>query len=226
MSSSEQGAPRDQDALAVRAAYDDVAADYATYLPDTRAEAPADLAMVDDFVAAVRSFAAPEQATVLDAGCGTGRMSRYLADRGVQVRGVDLSPGMIEQAARHHADIPFDVGSIAALPCAAATFDGVLLWYSFIHTPASEQPGIFSEARRVVRDGGFVLAGFQVGKGVQDVSDAYRPLGHDIALVRYPFTPDQVAGWLADAGFTEVQRLVRPAAGREREDQGFLLARA
>ena len=39
----------------VRHAYDTVAEDYAAWLPDTRAEAPLDLAMVDAFVAAVTS---------------------------------------------------------------------------------------------------------------------------------------------------------------------------
>ena len=37
----------------VRRAYDIVASDYAARLPDTRAEAPLDLAMVDAFVAVI-----------------------------------------------------------------------------------------------------------------------------------------------------------------------------
>ena len=81
----------------VRHAYDTVAEDYAAYLPNTRAEAPLDLAMVDAFVAAVTSTA---DAKVLDAGCGGGRMSRYLADRGCRVEGVDLSSGMVAAARR------------------------------------------------------------------------------------------------------------------------------
>ena len=40
---------------AVRRAYDTVAEDYATHLPDTRAEAALDLAMIDAFADAVGS---------------------------------------------------------------------------------------------------------------------------------------------------------------------------
>ncbi len=58
----------------VRNAYDTVAEDYATHISDTRAEAPLDLAMVDAFIAAVGE---EDDAMVLDAGCGAGRMSRY-----------------------------------------------------------------------------------------------------------------------------------------------------
>ena len=66
----------------VRHAYDTVAEDYAARLPDTRAEAALDLAMVDALATAV---AGPGGARVLDAGCGAGRISRYLADRGCVV---------------------------------------------------------------------------------------------------------------------------------------------
>ena len=71
------------DLRAVRHAYDTVAEDYATHLPDTRAEAPLDLAMVDAFAEAVASG---DRARVLDAGCGAGRMSRTSPSAGVSSR--------------------------------------------------------------------------------------------------------------------------------------------
>ncbi len=70
---------------AVRRAYDTVAEDYAALIPDTGTEAAIDLAMVDAFIRDVGSGG-----RVLDAGCGAGRMSRYLAERGVAVEGIDL----------------------------------------------------------------------------------------------------------------------------------------
>ena len=97
--------PLSSDVDVVRVAYDTVAEDYAAYLPDARAEAPLDLAMVDAFVQAVGTGE-----PVLDAGCGAGRMSRHLADRGVEVSGVDLSPGMISMARRDHPDLEFQAG--------------------------------------------------------------------------------------------------------------------
>ena len=61
-------APEPLGSRSVRRAYDTVAGDYAARLPDTRAEAPLDLAMVDAFAEAVTSGG---DARVLDAGCGT-----------------------------------------------------------------------------------------------------------------------------------------------------------
>lgn len=93
-------------------AYDTVADDYAAHLPNTCAEAGLDLAMLDHFAATVETDGGP----VLDAGCGAGRITRYLADRGCRVEGLDLSPAMVAAARRDHPDLTFSVGSIVDLP--------------------------------------------------------------------------------------------------------------
>jgi SAM-dependent methyltransferase len=204
----------------VQSAYDVAAPTYAAHFPGTEPEAPLDLAMVEAFAAAV---ATSEHHRVLDAGCGTGRMSRYVADRGCDVEGVDLSPGMVEQARRAQPDLRFDVAELAALPHPGATFDGVLLWYSTIHTRPEGQPAVFAEAVRVLAAGGHLLVAFQAGHGTRDVSAAYARFGHDIELQRHLFTPDEVAAWATDAGLTETARMVRRATGNERDDQAALL---
>lgn len=204
----------------VQRAYDAVAPTYAAHFPGTEPEAPLDLAMVDAFASLV---VATERHRVLDAGCGTGRMSRYLADRGCAVEGVDLSPGMVEQARDAHPNLTFDVARLTELPHDDATFDGVLLWYSTIHTPPAGQPAILTEAARVLAPGGHLLIAFQAGQGTKDVSAAYARFGHDVELVRHLFTPDQVAAWAAGAGLTEQARMIRRAGSTERDDQAALL---
>lgn len=204
---------------AVQRAYDTVAVDYASLLPDTRAEAPIDLAMVDAFIAAVGAGS-----LVLDAGCGTGRLSRYLADREVTVEGIDLSPGMVAMARKRHPDVTFAVGSISDLPYGDCSFDGVMLWYSTIHTTRDGQARLYREASRVLRAGGHLLVAFQAGEGAHDTAETYRRYGHDVDLVRYRFTPEEAAEWLAGSGLQEVCRMVRRPEGKERDDQAVLMA--
>lgn len=207
----------------VQRAYDVVAETYADYFPDTRAESALELAVVDAFAAAVTSG---DEARVLDAGCGAGRMSRFLADRGCVVEGVDLSPGMVDMARRDHPDLDFAVASLTDLPFPDDTFAGVMLWYSAIHTPPQGQPRIFAEVARVLRPGGHLVIGLQAGAGTRDVSAAYAKFGLEVELERYLYTADEVAAFAGDVGLTEVARMIRHAQGSERDDQVALLAQS
>ena len=206
----------------VRAAYDAIAEEYAASYPTTEPEAAVDLAMVDHFVRLVTEGGGHR---VLDAGCGTGRMARYLADRGLSVTGVDLSPGMLAMARRDHPDLEVREGSLLALPVEDSAFDGVLLWFSLIHLTDDELPSALAEAFRVVRPGGHVLAAFQVGDGPVDLGERLRALGHDLTLVRHQRGTKAVLDALAAAGFVKEARLVRQPVGREQFPQAFLLAR-
>ncbi|KRE99717.1 hypothetical protein ASG88_14040 [Nocardioides sp. Soil777] len=203
----------------VRSTYDAVAADYARHFPGTGPEAALDLATIDHLLALLGP--APH---VLDAGCGTGRMGRYLADRGARVTGVDLSSGMVAMARRDHPDIGWVVGTITDLPYDDGAFDAAMYWYSTIHSPDDDLPRIAAEARRVVRPEGLVLVAFQVGEAARDVGEGYRALGHDVRLTRFHRSLHRWSAVLEAAGLSEVARLQRAPMG-EKDPQGFLLAR-
>lgn len=153
-------------------------------------------------------------------------MSRYLVDRGCDVQGLDLSPGMIKIARQQHPDLTFTVGSLTDLPYPDHHFGGVLLWYSIIHTPPISQARIFTEIARVLRPGGHVLIGSQSGQGVRDVAPAYRAFGHEVELFRYLNSADEIVARIESAGLHELARLVRRASGSEHDDQTAVLAKA
>lgn len=208
-----------QDEQVVRAAYDEVADLYAEHLPSTEAETPADLGMIAHFVSLL-----PGERTVLDAGCGAGRMMAHLVGLGCRVEGVDLSPAMISQARAHHPDSPSRVASITDLPHPDDSFDGVFSWYSTIHGDDPALAASLAEFVRVARPGGLVLVAFQSGHGMVDVAPAYRRFGREVVLSRRNRTPDEVAAAMAAAGLREVAQMER-AAVTERESQAVLIAR-
>ena len=211
----------DQDEPAVQLAYDEVADTYADHFRSTEPEQPVELAMVAHFAALLTG-----ERRVLDAGCGAGRMMPLLAGHGCSVEGVDLSPQMVRRSLRDHPEHPAQVASIADLPFADASFDGVFCWYSTIHSPDPDLADILRELRRVLRPGGYALVAFQTGEGVRDVSESYRRHGHEVVLHRWNRSPEQVAQALGTAGLTVVARLERAAAGRERDGQAVLVAQA
>lgn len=205
------------------AAYDADASFYAATFPTTEPEQHLDLANIDHWISQLKlGTAAPE---VLDAGCGTGRMSRYLTDRGCRVRGVDVSTGMLRMAHRDHPDIETQVGSILALPHDDGSFDGAFYWYSIIHLAASDLPQVFAEARRVLQPGGLVLFAFQTGDDVRDISGGLKRRGHDVTLLRHHRSADEVGNALQAEGFDEVLRMVRCPIGAEKDGQAIIAAR-
>ena len=68
----------------------------------------------------LRDALPPPPSRVADLGCGTGSLSVLLAERGYVVRGIDLSPRMLElaraKARDHGVEADFELGDAAAPP--------------------------------------------------------------------------------------------------------------
>src|SRR5882757_11563644 len=58
---------------------------------------------------------------VLDVGCGTGKLARLIAERGVPVLGVEIDERMAEVARAHGIDV--EIGGFEAWDAAGRTFD-------------------------------------------------------------------------------------------------------
>jgi SAM-dependent methyltransferase len=125
----------------------------------------------------------------IDAGCGPGHWTAFLADRGVDIRGVDLVPSFIDHARRAHPGLRFATGSIGALDASDASLGGVLAWYSLIHHAPDAMGSALDEIARVLRPGGLLLVGFFDGEAIEPfdhaVVTAYRwPVGSMTELLR------------------------------------------
>lgn len=94
--------------------------------------------------------------TVLDVGCGTGVVALTAARRGARVKGLDLSPVLLERA-RWNAEIAgveveFKEGDAEALPYRDSEFDVVVSQFGHMFAPRPEVT--VSEMLRVLRPGG------------------------------------------------------------------------
>lgn len=201
----------------VRASYDEVAVDYARLLAGALADSPWDRAVLATFGELVG-----RGGRVADVGCGTGRITGHLADLGLDVLGVDLSPGMLAVARAALPGLSFVEGSMAALDLSDAGLDGVLAWYSLIHVLPADVPDVLVELARVLRPGGQLLLAFQVGDERRHLEQAY---GHAVSLDAYRLLPERVEQQLADAGLDVHARLVRGPEREETVPQAYLLAR-
>ncbi len=105
----------------------------------------------------------PDQ-TVLDAGCGTGRVAIELARRGHPVCGIDSDPRMLKTAQAKAPELPWLQADLAKLPASVpAAFDMVLLAGNVMIflEPGTEKQVLDALAGRL-SPGGLLVAGFSL----------------------------------------------------------------
>ena len=118
-------------------------------------DAPLRLSPLEEPVVHRLLDALPPSSLVLDAACGTGRHSVYLAGRGHRIIGIDRSPEMLARARRKIGAGEFREGDLTALPLADASVDAVVCALALVHLP--DVDAAVRELARVVRPGGRVI---------------------------------------------------------------------
>ena len=124
------------------------------YLVTKDPEDPLALAALEDLASLL-----PSGAAVLDLGCGAGvPVTRWIADRGFAVTGVDVSARQLELARRNVPEGIFLKADMTELVFAPESFEGAVAFHSIIHVPRAEQPALLENIHRWLRPGGLFLA--------------------------------------------------------------------
>ncbi|WAA66093.1 class I SAM-dependent methyltransferase [Microbacterium oxydans] len=143
---------------------------------------------------------------ILDAGCGPGHWTAFLADRGADAEGIDLVPEFVAGASARFPQIPYRVASLTDAAISAGSLGGVLAWYSLIHASPDELPLLLTAARRSIRDGGRLLIGFFDGPDGE-------PFPHAVTTAHY-WSVDGMSTLLERAGFSVIDSDARAQDGR------------
>jgi len=126
-----------------------------------------------------------DPSSVLDAGCGTGRVAIELAARGLDVAGSDIDAQMLAEAQAKAPELTWVQSDLAALDM-GRTFDLVVMAGNVILfvEPGTEEACVAGAVRHVAA-GGHLVAGFSLARGV---------------------TADAWEGWLRSAGLEPLER--------------------
>ncbi|MFJ4518667.1 class I SAM-dependent methyltransferase [Streptomyces sp. NPDC088816] len=144
----------------------------------------------------------PPAARTLDVGSGTGRpTAAALIAAGHSVLGVDVSPVMVELAARQVPEAEFRCEDIRELPLEADSFDGVCVFFSLLQMTRAEQSALTRRLAQALRPGGHLVLA-TVPADVEDVEVAF--MGRPVRATS--FAEEDVTGMVEAAGLTVLSR--------------------
>jgi len=163
---------------------------------------------------------------VLDAGCGSGKVTEQLLERlpTGRVIAVDQSPAMLAEArttlAAYASQVAFVQSNLLALASAVApnSVDAVFSTATFHWIDDHGQ--LFSQLRTVLREGarlvsqfggGDNLAGFMAGTDAIAAQPPYLEHLSGKSLWRFYYSPEQTQARLQAAGFTQIETWLEPS---------------
>jgi SAM-dependent methyltransferase len=142
----------------------------------------------------------PEDAVVVELGCGNGtRETRELAAR-AQLTGVDLSAEQLRRARERVPNATFVRGDLTAVEFHDASLDGVAAFYVLNHVPRELLPGLFASIHRWLKPGGHFLASL----GASDL-EGWQGEWLGVPMFFSGHAPETNRQLLRDAGFTLVR---------------------
>ncbi len=116
-------------------------------------------------------------ATVLDAGCGTGRVAVELARHGIDVVGVDVDAEMLDTARRGHPELDWRLGDLAGIRIDGSDgeprrFDVIVAAGNvMIFVARGSEGSVLDNLARHLAPGGRLVAGFQLLPGRLDLAE-------------------------------------------------------
>ncbi|MBU0660829.1 class I SAM-dependent methyltransferase [Patescibacteria group bacterium] len=182
--------------------------------------------------------------TVLDLGCGTGRLyqlfQEFQGEKGVSYIGVDHSEGQIEVAKKQYPQANFQVGDMLAISLADNTVDIVYSIAAFHHLSTEEtRLQALAEMKRVLRPGGIIAmtnwfldstyarnklssGKWHYGETKKDVIIPWRNADGSVVGERYyhAFDMDEMEDLLARTGFSVVEQYLSEPAPESNDTEG------
>ncbi len=158
----------------------------------------------------------PRGATILDAGCGAGRVTAALHRKGHRVLGVDRDPRLVEAARQDNPDVSYAVRDLLDVTPSWLAGEGhptaydvvVLAGNVLVFLAPGTERTVLERLREVTRPGGRIVAGFATDQAYT-VTDLDRDAAAVGLRTEARFATWHLDRWTEDAGWA-VTILRRP----------------
>ena len=155
----------------------------------------------------------PKNAKILDVGCGVGVDAGFMASKGFEIIGVDLSKEMLNIARQKFPQIDFKQQDIRELDFPPNSFDGILASCSLIHIPKKDVPSLIKKFKKILKKDGAIYIALQGGKSEEIFVD--EPFKPDEKLFLNIISFDEIKNLLVKNGFSIVKHYEREPKSKE-----------
>ncbi|MFM2330511.1 MAG: hypothetical protein RLZZ26_18 [Candidatus Parcubacteria bacterium] len=155
----------------------------------------------------------PENARVLDVGCGSGVKAEYLVAHGFAVVGIDISDKLLDIARREVPEGDFRQISMTELDSMPEMFDGVFAQASLLHIPKKDAENVVRKmAQRLVPGGLLYIAVKELREGKPDEEMLKEnDYGYDYERFFSYFTMSELEQYFRNAGLAIALKFRNPS---------------
>ncbi len=150
----------------------------------------------------------PRHADVLDAGCGTGRVTNALHRMGHQAVGVDRDAGLVAAGRQWYPGVSYLISDLLTLDAGLLREAGAPDSFDLIALPGNvmvfvapgTERGVLNNLAGFLKPGGRIVLGFATDRhyGVRDLDDDAAALG---LVTEHRFSTWDLAPWRPDASW-------------------------
>jgi 2-polyprenyl-3-methyl-5-hydroxy-6-metoxy-1,4-benzoquinol methylase/glycosyltransferase involved in cell wall biosynthesis len=167
-----------------------------------------------DFANIAATLSLPAGSRILDVGCGSGWLSEYFARLGYDVKGIDISPDLIEMSHERVRRVPYDVDHETTMRCSFAVhdvesgpllekFDAIICYDSLHHF--EDENAVMKNLSAMLHVGGvlFVLEGERPPVGSETEEELLGVMTH-YGTLESPFDYAHLRRILDENGFVVI----------------------
>lgn len=140
----------------------------------------------------------PQEASILDVGCGGGIKTRYMAEKGYKVMGIDFSEKMIEIAQRDNSGVVFEVFDMYQVDKIEKVFDGIFIQAALLHIPKDRVMEVLTKMKEKLNKNGLLyiaVKGIRVD-GIEEDVKTENDYGYEYERFFSYFSLDELKGYL------------------------------
>ncbi len=171
------------------------------------------------------SLLTEQHRTLLDVGCGPGNISRYLLAQHphLKIHGVDLSPRMVELAAKNNPNHSFAVLDTRDIGQLEQTFDVIICGFCLPYLEPAEAKTCLETVYRLLNPNGLLYLSTMVGDPARS---GYKENASGDGVITTYYEAKELLQMLSACGFTVCEHFSQnyPADGEEPVEDLFVFA--